>query len=350
MSHTTTAVVGRRCEPARASWKVAWWPRPVSGSVSARSRSEPISSAVRRQAAPWVASCSSSSTSSVPMAAGSSEASTRAPSSSPWAKRPTATSVSTPAARSSARLAAGGAACSPTVKSEIPSSTHAPIELERRGAQDVRQRAGRDRRPQGAAGAGRAREQRGAQRDEVERGVQQRVGDRGGVLEVGDVGDVTQQALRPGLAGQAAELFDARAEGAGALAQVVEVAVAQRLARLDVEHADGQAAGAQREARLGHDSGVGLEVVLARADVLDDHLGPLAVRTPHDPGAARQPVAGLPVAAQRGAPQASAAGEVDRGQQALLAGDVVDHRRRGGGGVRGSLERQAQQGGGHAHH
>jgi hypothetical protein len=29
---------------------------------------------------------------------------------------------------------------------------------------------------------------------------------------------------------------------------------------------------------------------------------------------------------------------------------VVDHRRRCGGGVRGSLERQAQQGGGHAHH
>ena len=225
-----------------------------------------------------------------------------------------------------------------------------PDRLERRGAQDARQRAGRDDGRRAPAAASRAREQRRAQRDEVERGVQQRVSDRSGVLQVGDVGDVAQQALRARLARQAAELVDARAEGAGALAQVVEVAVAQRFARLDVEHAHGQAAGAQREARLGHDRGVGLEVVLARADVLDDHLGPLAVRAPHDPGTARQPVAGLPVAAQRGAPQATAAGEVDRGQQPLLARDVVDHRRRGGGGVRSSLERQAQQGGGHAHH
>ena len=61
------------------------------------------------------------------------------------------------------------------------------------------------------------------------------------------LGDVAQQALRRGLAGQAAELLDARAEGAGALAQVLEVAVAQRLARLDVEHADG--AGPPREQR-----------------------------------------------------------------------------------------------------
>ena len=225
-----------------------------------------------------------------------------------------------------------------------------PDRVERRGPQDLRQRAGRDRRPQGAAGAGRAREQHRAQRDEVERGAQQRVGDRCRVLQVGDVGDVAQQALHARLAGQPAELLDARAEGAGALAQVVEVAVAQRLARFDVEHADGQAAGAQGEARLGHDPRVGLEVVLACADVLDDHLGPLAVRAPHDPGTARQPVAGLPVAVQGGAPQASAAGEVDRGQEPLLAPDVVDHRRRGGGGVRGSLERQAQQGGGQAHH
>jgi hypothetical protein len=222
--------------------------------------------------------------------------------------------------------------------------------LERRGAQDVRQRPGRDRRPQCAAGAGRAREQRRPQRDQVERGVQQRVGDGGGVLQGGDGGDVAQQALRPRLARQAAQLVDARAEGAGALAQVVEVPVAQRLARLDVEHADGQAARVQGEARLGHYSGVGLEVVLARADVLNDRLGPVAVRAPHDPGVARQAVAGLPVAAQRGAPQAPAAGEVDRRQQPRLACDVVGHRRRGGGGVGGSLERQAQQGGGHAHH
>ena len=226
----------------------------------------------------------------------------------------------------------------------MPRSTRAARRAGRR-----RQRAGRDRRPQ-AAGAGRAREQRGAQRDEVERGAQQRVGDGGRVLQGGHLGDVAQQALRPRLAGQAAELVDARAEGAGALAQVLEVAVAQRLARLDVEHADGEAPRAQREACLGHDPRVGLEVVLARADVVDDDLGPRAVRAPHDPGASRQPVARLPVAAQRGAPQAPAAGEVDRRQQPLLARDVVDDRRRGGAGVRGSLERQAQQGGGQAHH
>ena len=128
MSHTTTAVVGRRCDPASASWKVAWWPRPVSGSLSARSRSEPSSSAVRRHAAPWVASCSSSSTSSVSMTAGSGEASTRAPSSSPCTKSPTATSVSTPAARRSARLAAAGASGDPTVKHEFPSCTQVRID------------------------------------------------------------------------------------------------------------------------------------------------------------------------------------------------------------------------------
>ena len=43
---------------------------------------------------------------------------------------------------------------------------------------------------------------------------------------------------------------------------------------------------------------------------------------------------------------APAAAIVDRGQQALLARDVIDHRRRGGAGVRRAFERQAQQGGG----
>ncbi len=297
-----------------------------------------------------MASCSSSSTSSVPMAAGSSEASTRAPSSSPCAKSPTATSVSTPAARSSARLAAGGAACSPTVKSEIPSSTHAPIDssgaARRTSASGPAATDGRRAPPAPVVRASSA-EPSGTRSSAARSSASATA-----AASWRSAMSATWRSRRcvAGLAGQAAELVDARAEGAGALAQVVEVAVAQRLARLDVEHADGQAAGAQREARLGHHPGVGLEVVLARADVVDDHLGPLAVRAPHDPGAARQPVAGLPVAAQRGAAQAPAAGEVDRRQQPLLARDVVDHRRRGRGGVRGSLERQAQQGGGHAHH
>ena len=350
MSHTTTAVVGRRCEPASASWKVAWWPRPVSGSVSARSRREPSSSAVRRQAAPWVASCSSSSTSSVPMAAGSSEASTRAPSSSPWARRPTATSVSTPAARSSARLAAGAASGSPTVKSEIPSSTHAPIES-----------SGAARRTS-ASGPAATDGLRAPPAPVVRASSTEPSGTRSraalssasatAAASCRSAMSATWRSRRcmPDSLGRPPSSSMRAPRARARLAQVLEVAVAQGLARLDVEHADGQAAGAHGEARLGHDPRVGLEVVLARADVLEDHLGPLAVRAPHDPGAAGQPVAGLPVAVQAGAPQASAAGEVDRGQEPLLARDVVDHRRRGGGGVRSSLERQAQQGGGQAHH
>ena len=177
MSHTTTAVVGRRCELARASWKVAWWPRPVSGSVSARSRSEPMSSAVCRQAAPWVASCSSSSTSSVPTTAGSSEASTRAPSSSPWAN----------SADGDQRLDARGAQLGQVGRGRRvlladgeerdPVLDPRPDRLERRGAQDAlpagRTRptaAGRRRRRSCAraapspAGRGRARRSAARQR------------------------------------------------------------------------------------------------------------------------------------------------------------------------------------------
>ena len=62
-----------------------------------------------------------------PTTAGSLEARTRAPRSSPCTKSPTATIVSTPAARSSARLAAGGASGEPTVKHEMPSWTQSPI-------------------------------------------------------------------------------------------------------------------------------------------------------------------------------------------------------------------------------
>ena len=90
-------------------------------------------------------------------------------------------------------------------------------------AQDRRQRPGRARRPQAAVAAGGAREQRGAQRDEIQGGVQQSVGDRVGVLQRGEAGDVVQQALGGGLGGQAAELLDARAEGARARAQVLQV-------------------------------------------------------------------------------------------------------------------------------
>ena len=157
------------------------------------------------------------------MTAGSAEARTRAPSSSPWTKSPTATIVSTPAARRSARLAAGGASGSPTVKHEIPSLDPVGDRLELGVAQDRRQRAGCARRPQAAVAAGGAREQRGAQRDEIEGGVQQSVGDRVGVLQRGEAGHVAQQALGGRLRGQAAELLDARAEGARALAQVLEV-------------------------------------------------------------------------------------------------------------------------------
>jgi hypothetical protein len=148
---------------------------------------------------------------------------------------------------------------------------------------------------------------------------------------------VAQQALGGGLAGQAAEPLDARAEGGRALAQVLEVAVTQRLARPDVEHAHRQPAGQDGEARLGHDAGIGLQVVRAGRDVGDDDLGRGAEGASHDAGAARQPVTGLPVAAQRGAAQATAPRQVHRGQQPLLASDVVDHRRRCRGGVGGTL-------------
>ena len=299
-----------------------------------------------------MASCSSSSTSSVPMArrlvGGQHERAQQLAVARRGRRRP-ASRPPRRAARPGWPRAAPRAR--PTVKSEIPSSTHAPIDssgaARRTSASGPAATDGRKAPPAPVVRASSAEPSGTRSSAALSSASATAVGVLRGrrCRRRGAAGAASPDSL-----GRPPELVDARAEGAGALAQVVEVAVAQRLARLDVEHADGQAARAQREARLGHDPGVGLEVVLAALTSCDDHLGPLAVRAPHDPGAARQPVAGLPVAAQRGAAQAPAAGEVDRRQQPLLARDVVDHRRRGGGGVRRSLERQAQQGGGHAHH
>jgi hypothetical protein len=154
---------------------------------------------------------------------------------------------------------------------------------------------------------------------------------------------VADQALGRRLGRQAPERLDAAAEQVRALAQALEVALVQRLARLDVEHSDRAAARGHRQAGFGDHSRVGLEVVVALADVVDHHLGGGAVGAPDDPGAGRHAVADLPVAAQRGAAQAPAAGEIDGGQQAALGGDMVDDRRRRCRGVGCAVERKAKE-------
>ena len=176
---------GRRCEPASASWKVAWWPRPVSGSVSARSRSEPMSSAVRRHGGA-VGGEQLEQLDVVGADGGrlGRRPSTRAPQQLAMGEEPDGDERLDARRRAARRrLAAGGAVGLADGEARDPVLDRRADRLERRGAQDARQRAGRDRRPQRAAGAGGAREQRRAERDEVERGVQQRVGDRGGVLQ-----------------------------------------------------------------------------------------------------------------------------------------------------------------------
>ena len=183
------------------------------------------------------------------------------PSSSPWAKSPTATSVSTPAARRSARLAAGGASGSPTVKSEIPSCDPRPrstraAAARRTGASGPAATDGRRRRRRRSCAraapspAGRGRARRSAARRRPRRRPAGRPCRRRGAAGA---------ASRTRWAGRRAPRCARR--GRGRTRAGVEVAVAQRLARLDVEHADGQPAGEHREARLGHDPGVGLEVV-----------------------------------------------------------------------------------------
>ena len=132
----------------------------------------------------------------------------------------------------------------PTVKHEFPSCTQVRDRLEPGGAQDRRQRAGRERRPQAAARPWCARAARSpAGRGPARRSAARRRRRRRPAWRA-DVGHVAQQALGGRLRGQAAERLDARRRGPPRTRAGARGRVAQRLARLDVEHADGQPAGA----------------------------------------------------------------------------------------------------------